>query len=108
LAVSYIGTVHNNTVNETSGFSLTSVKEDAQGNITGRAFINQPLSGSGPFQGSVKLDNTIQFTITSTDTGSNIVGTIRCTGTIQSNGSMSGTYTVPNTGETGTWQGKPS
>ncbi len=104
LAAAYAGNVHNNTVNITSTFTLTNVVEDAQGNISGNAGIAAPLAGSGPFKGTVSTNKSIQFTITPNDNSG--VSTIRCIGTVGDNGSLSGNYTVTNTGETGTWQAK--
>ncbi len=104
LAPAYAGNVHNNTVNITSAFTLTNVVEDAQGNISGNALIGSPLTGSGPFKGSVGTDKSIQFTITPSDNSG--TPSIRCIGTVQTDGSLSGTYTIPNTNETGTWQAK--
>lgn len=102
----YGGTVHNNTVNVTTSLSLTSVVEDSQGNISGSAFVGQPLVGSGPFKGSVGLDKSVQFTVTPGENAG--VSTIQFVGIVQTDGSMSGTYTVSGTGETGTWQVKAS
>ena len=102
LSASYTGNVHNNTVNVTSTFTFTGVVEDAQGNISGNAHVSSPLAGSGPFKGSVGTDKSIQFTITPNDNSG--VSSINCIGTVQSDGTLSGTYTVSGTGETGTWQ----
>ena len=104
LAGSYAGNVHNNTVNITSAFTLTDVVQDAQGNISGNAHVSSPLAGSGPFKGSVGTDKSIQFTITPNDNSG--VSSINCIGTVQTDGTLSGTYTVSGTGETGTWQVK--
>ena len=106
LVSSYVGTVHNNTVNISSSLSLTSVTEDSQGNISGSAFVGRPLVGSGPFTGTIGIDRTIQFTVTPNDNAG--VSTIHFDGMVQANGSMSGTYTVSGTGETGTWKVKTS
>ena len=104
LASAYTGNVHNNTVNITSTLTLTNVVEDAQGNISGNALIGAPLTGSGPFKGSVGTDKSIQFTITPSDNSA--ATSIRCVGTVQADGLLGGTYTIPNTNETGTWQAK--
>lgn len=102
LTAAYAGNVHNNTVNITSTFTLTSAVEDQNGNISGNALVGSPLAGSGPFKGSVGTDKSIQFTITPNDNAG--VSTIQCTGTVQADGSLSGNYTIPDTSETGTWQ----
>ena len=104
LASMYAWNLHNNTVNITSIFTFTDVVEDAQGNISGNAHVGSPLAGSGPFKGSVSTDKSIQFTITPNDNAG--VSSINCIGTVQADGSLSGTYTVSGTGETGTWQVK--
>lgn len=106
LVSSYSGTVHNNTVNITSSFSLTSVVEDSQGNIRGSAFVGRPLVGSGPFTETISIGRSIQFTVTPNDNAG--VATIHFAGIVHEDGSMSGTYTVAGTGETGTWQVKTS
>ncbi len=104
LSAAYTGNVHNNTVNKTATFTLTSVVEDGQGNISGNALVGSPLSGSGPFKGKVGTDKSVQFTVTPNDNSG--VSDIHFTGTVQTDGSMSGTYTIPYTSETGTWQTK--
>lgn len=106
LVSSYAGTVHNNTVNISSSLSLTSITEDSQGDISGSAFVGRPLAGSGPFTGTISIDRSIQFTVTPNDNAG--VSTIDFVGIVHADGSMSGTYTVAGTGETGTWQVKPS
>lgn len=106
LVSSYVGTVHNNTVNITSSLSLTSVVEDSQGNISGSAFVGRPLVGSGPFTGTIGIDRSIQFTVTPNDNAG--VSTIQFVGVVQADVSMSGIYTVSGTGETGTWNVKAS
>ena len=106
LVSSYTGTVHNNTVNITSSISLTSVVEDSQGNISGSAFVGRPLVGSGPFTGTISIGRSIQFTVTPNDNAG--VSTIDFVCVVHADGSMSGTYTVAGTGETGTWQVKAS
>ncbi len=104
LTAAYTGNVHNNTVNITSTFALTSVVEDQNGKISGNALVGSPLAGSGPFKGNVGTDKSLQFTIAPNDNAG--VSAIHCTGTVQADGSLSGIYTIPSTNETGTWQVK--
>ena len=104
LRAAYAGNVYNNIVNITSTFTLTDIVEDAQGTISGNTHIGSPLVGSGPFKGSVGTDKSVQFTITPNDNSG--VSSINCIGTVQTDGLLSGTYTVSATGEKGTWQVK--
>ena len=106
LVSSYAGIVHNNSVNQSSSFKLVSVVEDSQGNISGSAFVGHPLLGSGPFKSNVGMDKPVKITITPDDNAG--VSSIVLVGTIKADGSMGGTYTIPGTSQTGTWQVSPS
>jgi hypothetical protein len=97
LASSYQGTGHNITYNVTGSLTLSSITEDQQGNISGQVIWGSPLSGSGPFTGTVSSDHSINFT-------SNGEGfTITYTGTVSAQNTISGNYST-DTGQTGTWQ----
>ena len=100
LASSYTGTVDNTTGNISASFSISSITEDQQGNIRGQATVGPPLTGSGPFTGSVDTNNSIQFTVTAND-GSGV--SIHFTGFVNADNSLSGSYTVSNN-QTGIWQ----
>jgi hypothetical protein len=104
LAVTYKGTAHNTTAGQSSGITLSSIKEGPQGNFTGYLTVAPPLGGSGPITGAVSKNGAIQFTSQPTD------GTapINWYGTIHPNGSISGTYTVPAYQQKGTWQASPA
>jgi len=59
-----------------------------QENITGQFTVAPPLSGTGPFTGTVTLQNAIQFIVTSASTTAPIL----FQGSVYANHSMSGTY----------------
>jgi hypothetical protein len=103
LASVYKGTANNTTANRSSGITLSSMKEGPQGKFTGYLTVAPPLAGSGPITGTVSKTGAIQFTSQPTD-GS---VPINWYGTIQPNGSMSGTYVVPDYQQKGTWQASP-
>ena len=101
---SYRGVIHNAAVDQTSDMTLsfTSVMPSViVGNFT---LTNGPLTGSGPFTGSMNNQRSLLFTSTATD-GSN--DTITFLGSIHPNdSSISGSYsgsspTVPV--QTGIW-----
>lgn len=110
LASTYGGPIHNQTANVDSTMSLNSIHQNQQ-NISGNFTVNQPLSGNGPFTGTVTAGGSIQFTVNSTQ----IRAPLLFTGTIQSNGSMGGSYCSidsagkcdPAVGGYGTWSVSP-
>ncbi len=97
VAGTYSGTVQNTTANETSDITLTLVQ--SQGQLTGNLVIAPPLVGSGPVVGTITKSGTLTFTVKNDTYGS----VIDFTGTQQSDGSLSGTYTVEVTNEQGLW-----
>ena len=99
LAASYQGTIHNTTYNIQTTFALASIVQN-QGNIDGSVIIGPGLYGTGPFTGTIGTDGNVNFTDNPTDGAS----TILFTGLLNADGSLSGTYSVPSTGEQGTWQ----
>jgi hypothetical protein len=90
-------------VNQSAAITLTSIQEDAQGNISGNLQVSPPLSGTGTIKGSVARNNTIKFISYPTD-GS---APISWVGVISANGSINGTYSVPNYSQQGKWQASP-
>ena len=60
IAGTYVGTVHNQTVNESASFAIT-VRED-EGVLLGCMGVLQPLIGSGPLRGKV-TGSTIAFVV---------------------------------------------
>jgi hypothetical protein len=95
----YNGSVHNTTANLTAIMGLSYTKAGSQ--IQGTFTVDPPLYGSGPITGTISA-TTIQFMVSPTS-GS---VTLAFTGTFQSDGSISGTYTT-SVGEQGTWQVMP-
>lgn len=106
LSASYTGSVHNIPYNITSNFALSSITEDQQGNISGQMIVDPPLYGSGPFTGTVSVNNTINFTVTSTPGNPCGCTSVIFTGTVKPQNTLSGNYTANSqTGpQTGTWQ----
>jgi hypothetical protein len=99
LASSYNMTFDNTTYDIMADGSLSGITEDQQGNISGQMTVDPPLEGTGPFTGTVS-NTTINFALAGTD-GS-------YTGTVNAQGTLSGTYTYsapgPFAGQSGTWQ----
>jgi hypothetical protein len=115
LVPTYHGTVDNLTVNESAAFTLTAVKEDEHGNISGQSIVDPPLYGGGPFTGTVS-GTSVKFT--SKSEGDSLCPAGACvvvfTGTVGEAGAMSGTYVASytegssQTSQNGTWQLNPS
>ncbi len=81
------GTVHNTTVGIDATMSVTLYQN--QGSLSGNVVINPPLQGSGPIiSGAVQTNNHIQFTVQ----GYNGHAPLFFYGTVNSNGSMNGSY----------------
>ena len=72
--------------------SLTSIQQ-SNANISGTLALGSGLLGGGPWSGSVSTDKKIQFLVRSSG-----VAPLFFTGTLQSNGSMSGNYCSVDTG----------
>jgi hypothetical protein len=90
--------------------TLYSITQDQQGNITGNMAVQPPLVGSGPFQGTVRKDGSIQFTVIPDDNSGESATQFR--GTIHLDGSMSGTCTTSHAYgdkvECSSWQFNPA
>lgn len=101
ISTAYLGTVRNTTGNLNANFSLSSVSQD-KGNLSGDLTVGLPLVGSGLFTGTVTRSGLLHMVATSND-GSNI--TITYVGSLASDGSASGTYSVSNN-QGGSWSMK--
>lgn len=86
----YSGSIHNTYANIYSTMTLSI--SQSQGSISGQFTVARPLQGSGPFNGSIKTDGTLQFLVRSTDTSAPIL----FTGSRQADGSLSGNYCSVN------------
>ena len=86
VAGQYNGTIQNTTAGSTANMTL-SVRQHG-GAINGSFTVTFPLLGSGPFTGSISTNKHIQFTVRS----SQVPAPLLFQGTIQSNGSMKGSY----------------
>ena len=82
---------------------MTSVTQDS-GTINGNIQFGLPLIGSGAFTGTVTRSNAVNFTVTSSDNGG---VTLIFSGIVDTQGFMSGNYTV-NNGQKGMWRATPS
>ncbi len=89
LVGSYSGVVDDTTATPDikASMFLSSVKQN-QGAISGFFTVNQPLVGSNSFTGSVTTNQHIQFTVSSYNGNAPLL----FSGTVQSNGNMSGSY----------------
>ena len=109
LASSYQGSMHNMTTGSTATLKLTSIVQD-QLLISGRMTLGAGLQGSGPFTGTVGLDKSIQFTVTSDDGSDTFMS---FSGSINSQNALNGTYSgyyisASNQTQTGTWEASAS
>jgi len=82
----YNGTIHNTPANVNSSMSLNSIKQSG-GNMQGNFVVGSGLLGSGPFSGTVNASGSVQFTVHSSQ-----VAPLFFKGSIQSDGSLAGTY----------------
>jgi len=104
------GAVHNTTAGGITANMSLSIQQKG-GSINGSFTVKLPLLGSGPFTGSVTTSNHIQFTVQSNQ----VPAPLSFQGTVQSDGSMSGTYcSLDKTGRCstaagggGTWDVSP-
>lgn len=90
IAGNYTGSVHNTYADIYSTMSL-SINQD-QGSISGQFTVANPLQGSGPFAGNIFTNSTFSFLVRSNDTTAPIL----FQGTLQADGSLSGTYCSVN------------
>jgi hypothetical protein len=114
LASSYSITYDDVTENGHSTGSLTGITEDQEGDISGQMTVDPPLFGNGAFSGKVS-STTVDFTVTVAVPYPCRAGTCSSgtyTGTVGTQGTMSGTYTVyvesGAIAANGTWQASPS
>ena len=89
LAATYSGTIADTIGPLNANMSLRGVTQNGE-NIQGTFGVTQPLSGSGPFTGTVKSNDSIQFIVHSSD--ANVSAPLFFSGQIQSGGNMSGWY----------------
>ncbi len=93
LFANYSGTFANTANGQSGAISLANKSQDQQ-NFTGNFLVS---GVSYPLTGTVGSDNSIQFTITPNG------ATIKFVGSVNTDGSLSGTYTA-TTGGNGTWK----
>lgn len=103
LASAYHGNVQNTTAGGMATLNLTSITQNQQ-NLNGNVVIGAGLCGSGSFTGTIDTTGNINFTDTPTDA----CATIMFSGTMHSDGSLSGTYTLPSWNQQGTWEATSS
>jgi len=89
LATIYQGTIANITVNARSTLALTSIVQN-----------QSQISGNGPFIGTIESNGSVRFTDNSTDGASIII----FRGSLHSDGSLGGTYTIPSRNDEGSWE----
>ncbi|GAC1474197.1 MAG: hypothetical protein PVSMB5_26680 [Ktedonobacteraceae bacterium] len=99
LASTYLGRLDHQNTNMQANISLTNIMQK-QDSINGYFKVGLPLFGSGPFDGHISSSGSLQFTVTSND-GSDV--SINFTGTLASDGLLSGSYTS-NKGDSGQWR----
>ncbi len=110
LSNTYGGTLHDTNGNITSTMSLKGVKQNGQV-IRGNFSVALPLSGNGPFTGTLNSSSAIQFTVHSPD----VSAPLFFSGQVQPDGTLSGQYCsldvsgqCNNTvGGYGTWSVRP-
>jgi hypothetical protein len=94
VAASYTMSFDNTTYGETASGSLTDIKENGAGHITGYMTVDAPLGGSGDFTGTVS-GATVKFSVS----GGYYAGKVNKEDT-----SIRGTYSYPSLDQVGTWQ----
>ena len=107
----YSGQAHNTPANVKANMSLVSINQRG-GTIQGTFNVSSPLSGTGPFNGTINSAGVVQFTVNSNQ----VPAPLFFQGKMQSDGSISGMYCSldqtghcnPASGGYGTWQVIPS
>ncbi len=97
---SYNGTISDTNTNASSAMHLSAITQDNQGNISGTITIDDntfPINGTGSFTGTVDSSGNINFTVPTNQS------TATFTGSIQSDNSLSGTYTTADNVSNGNW-----
>jgi hypothetical protein len=105
LAKSYSGAARNVTAGESAGITLSGVTENG-GSISGTFAFHAPLSGTGPFKGTI-TGTTVKFTVTPTAASCAVCQSIVFTGAVSPLVSMSGTWVAhlkSGAPQNGTWQ----
>jgi len=110
LSSTYTGTLHDNNGDIDTTMSLNALTQSGQ-HIQGTFRVDAPLSGNGPFTGTVKANSALQFIVHSSDANAPLF----FTGQIQQDGSIHGQYCSldstdhcnPNVGGYGTWLVQP-
>jgi eukaryotic-like serine/threonine-protein kinase len=112
LTSSYVGSLYDDNGGVRAAMSLQGIAQNGQ-NIQGTFHVSSPLSGNGPFTGTVKTSSAIQFIVHSSDASA--ASPLLFTGQIQQNGNMSGQYCSldasgqcsPASGGYGSWSVQP-
>jgi hypothetical protein len=78
---------------------LDSITQDQHGNIRGILLIANPTDGGNTFYGTVEMDKSIIFSATPTYLSSQVT----FTGSINPDGSLSGTSSISGENNTITW-----
>ena len=97
---SYTGTITDTGTNASSAMHLSAITQDNQGNISGTITIDDstfPISGMGSFSGTVDSSSNINFTVPTNKSTATFMGSI------QSDNSLSGTYTTADNVSSGNW-----
>lgn len=89
LASTYAGSIHDNNGDIDTSMMLNGIVQHEQ-TIQGTFRVEQPLSGNGPFTGTIQADSSLQFTVHSSDVGAK--RPLLFFGQIRQNGTISGQY----------------
>ena len=108
----YTGSLHDNNGGIDANMTLQGVAQNGQ-NIQGEFHVSSPLSGNGPFTGTVNTSSAIRFIVHSSDADAQ--APLLFTGQVQQNGQMSGQYCSldstgncnPAAGGYGSWAVQP-
>lgn len=110
LASGYRGSIHDTNGDIDASMSLDGVVQRQQ-HVQGNFSVSLPLSGSGPFSGTLTGDRVLQFTVHS----SQVRAPLYFSGTVEPGGGISGTYCSldsagkcsPAAGGYGSWSVRP-
>lgn len=113
LASTYTGSIHDNNGDINTSMTLNGIIQHGK-TIQGTFHVDPPLSGNGPFTGTVQADSSLQFTVHSSDPDAE--RPLFFFGQIQQNGTISGQYcSLDATGSCnhavggyGTWSVQPA
>ena len=87
LANQYNGNISNALSGDTTSMALNSISQNG-GTFTGYFQVGSPLSGNGPFTGTLSTSGALQFTVHS----SQVAEPLSFVGDVHNDGSISGTY----------------